>query len=97
MPAVGRIGDSFTCGDVVKDGSPDVFCNGIPVARLADGTFGHGCWPPTIIKEGSGTVFCNGLPVARIGDANVPHTCPPIPETHSGTISTGSPNVFSDS
>ena len=97
MPAVGRIGDSFSCGDIVAGGSPDVFDHGIPVARLSDPTTGHGCWPPTTIAEGSGTVFVNGIPLARAGDANVPHTCPPIPETHSGNIVGGSPDVFSDS
>ena len=93
MPAIARIGDPFSCGDTVASGSGSVFANGMPVARITDATTGHGCWPPTIIAGGSGSVFANYLPVSRVGDANVPHTCPPIPETHSGNISAGSPNV----
>ena len=96
MPYVARIGDPFSCGDTVASGSANVHANGIPLGRITDATVGHGCWPPTIIAAGSGTVFANGLPVARVGDANVPHTCPPIPETHSGTISAGSTNVKAD-
>lgn len=96
MPAVARIGDPFSCGDTVRAGSPNVYCNGIPVGRLTDATTGHGCWPATIIASGSGTVFANGIPLARVGDSNVPHTCPDIPETHSGSISSASPNVKAD-
>lgn len=93
MPSVGRIGDPFSCGDTVRNGSPNVHANGIPVGRLTDATTGHGCWPATIIAQGSGDVHANGIPLARVGDANVSHTCPDIPETHSGSISAGSPNV----
>lgn len=96
MPAVARIGDPMGRGDTVKSGSPNVYANGLPVARLTDGTTGHGCWPATILAEGSGTVFVNGLPVSRVGDSNVAHTCPDIPETHSEPITGGSPNVFAD-
>lgn len=96
MPAVARIGDPFGCGDTVKSGSANVYANGLPVARLTDGTMGHGCWVPTIIAAGSGTVFANGLPLSRVGDANIPHTCPSIPETHGSNISGGSPDVSAD-
>jgi len=94
MPAVARISDPFGCGDTIKSGSANVYANGIPVARLTDGTIGEGCWAPTIIASGSGSVFVNGLPLARVGDANVPHTCSSIPETHGSSISAGSPNVI---
>lgn len=96
MPAVARIGDSMGRGDVVRAGSPNVYANGIPVARLTDATTGHGCWPATILATGSGTVFANGIPISRIGDSNVAHTCPDIPETHSEAIVSGSPNVHAD-
>ena len=89
MPAVGRIGDPFSCGDTVKAGSPDVFCNGMPVARLADGTTGHPKAAPTTINAGSGSVFVNGMPLARVGDTLVPHGGGP----HSGAISAGSTDV----
>lgn len=95
MPAAARIGDSFSCGDIVKDGSPDVFCNGLPVGRLGDGTTGHNCGPPTTIEDGSGSVFANGMPLARAGDGLIPHgTCDDPP--HNGNIVGGSPDVFSD-
>jgi len=96
MPAVARIGESFDCGDIVKTASPNVFCNGIPVARKTDATTGHGCWSGTDIKSGSGTVFVNNLALARAGDPNTPHTCSSIPETHGGNIVGGSPDVQAD-
>lgn len=96
MPDVGRIGDPFSCGDTVKTGSANVFANGIPVARLTDGTIGDPCGaPPTTIAEGSGTVFVNGLPISRVGDALIPHPCPSS-SPHGGSISAGSPNVKAD-
>lgn len=96
MPAVARIADPFACGDTIVSGSANVYANGIPVARITDGTTGHGCWVPTIIAAGSGTVTANNIPLARVGDALVPHTCPSIPETHGSSISAGSPNVSAD-
>ena len=96
MSAIARIGDPMARGDTVRAGSPNVFANGIPVARLTDATTGHGCWPATILAQGSGTVTANGIPVSRVGDSNVAHTCPDIPETHSEAITAGSPNVTVD-
>lgn len=96
MPDVARIGDPFTCGDTVKTGSANVFANGIPVARITDGTIGDPCGAaPTTIAEGSGTVFVNGLPIARVDDSLVPHACPSS-SPHGGSISAGSPNVKAD-
>ncbi len=96
MPQIARIGDPFTCGDTVKSGSANVFVNGLPIARITDGTMGDPCGaPPTVIAGGSGTVFANGIPVSRIGDALVPHSCPSS-SPHGGTISGGSPNVSAD-
>lgn len=86
--------DSYTCGDIQKEASGDVFCNGLGVARMADATMGHTCWPPTFIVESSGNVFVNGRGMARIGDAHAGHTCPTIPETHGGDLSTGSDDTF---
>lgn len=97
MPAACRIGDPISCGDTEAQGSPDVFCNGIPWTRVGpDLTAGH-CFAPTPIASGSPTVFINNLPAARVGDPIVAHTCPPIPATHGGSVANGSPDVFADS
>ena len=96
MPAVARIGDPFSCGDMVAAGSGNVFVNGIPVTRAGDATVGHPCGPPTSNQSGSGTVFVNNIPVVRLGDPLTPHgTCSNPP--HGGNISAASPNVFADS
>lgn len=64
------------------------------VTRLGDICTGHGCWPPRANIEGSPNVFVNGIPVHRQGDAWGAHTCPPIPETHSSVLGSGSSTVF---
>ncbi len=64
------------------------------VVRLGDICTGHGCWPPRANVEASPNVYCNGIPVHRQGDAWAPHTCPIIPETHAGTLASGSATVF---
>ena len=94
MTACARLGDSFSCGDVIVEGSGNVFCNGLPVARVGDATSGHASWVPNAILEGSATVFCNGLPVARVGDSNVGHASPSPGDFHQSDIAVGSPNVI---
>lgn len=78
MPAVTRIGDadvSHCSGMVRAVGSPNVFCNGIPISRQGDVNTGHqlpGAPCPSHqapIAKGSGTVFINGRGCGRIGDA----------------------------
>jgi len=91
MPAVTRIGDadvSHCSGMTRAQGSPDVFCNNIPISRQGDNNTGH-LLPGAIcpghsapITTGSPTVFVNGVGCGRIGDA----TCTSVAE--------GSPNVF---
>lgn len=90
--AVARIGDPFTDGDVVAQGSGDVMINGIPAARLGDFTAGHSCYPAVPIVEGSGLVMVNGLPLVRVGDAHAVHCC--NNSCHAGDVSAGSPDVF---
>ena len=91
MPAVTRIGDadvSHCSGMTRAEGSPNVFCNSIPISRQGDNNTGHllpgvpcpGHSAP--ITTGSTTVFVNGVGCGRIGDA----TCTSVAE--------GSPNVF---
>lgn len=96
MPAVTRIGDSFStahaCDAVstIAQGSPTVFANGIAVSRLGDNSVSHeilvglACVPHVVpIAAGSATVYANGIKVARIGDA-----------IDAGAIVSGSPTVF---
>lgn len=87
MPAVCRVGDSHACGDTDTTGSPNVFCNGMPVHRLGDQ---HAHIATQI--EASPNVFVNGRGVARIGDDQSADEWfhPPNPQT------TGSPNVFAN-
>ena len=91
MPAVTRIGDadvSHCSGMTRAEGSPNVFCNNIPISRQGDNNTGHllpgapcpGYSAP--ITTGSITVFVNGVGCGRIGDA----TCTSVAE--------GSPDVF---
>ena len=94
MPAITRIGDPISCGDVMAQGSGNVFANGIPVSRLGvDSTAGHPCGPSTVMQTGSTSVFVNNIPVVRVGDDIVDHgTCDDPP--HDGVVTTGSPDVF---
>ena len=91
MPAVTRIGDadvSHCSGMTRAEGSPNVFCNSIPISRQGDDNTGHllpGAPCPghsAPITTGSTTVFVNGVGCGRIGDA----TCTSVAE--------GSPDVF---
>jgi uncharacterized Zn-binding protein involved in type VI secretion len=92
MPAVARQGDSGVAhcsGYTIAGGSPDVFINGRPAARVGDSSTVHlrpgsPCVPHTAsISQGSGTVNVNGRPLARVGDALAGCT----------TIAQGSPTV----
>jgi uncharacterized Zn-binding protein involved in type VI secretion len=93
MPAACRLGDTISCGDVMANGSPNVFVNGLPFTRVGpDNTAGH-CYNPTPLSVGSLTVNVNGSQAGRVGDPIVTHTCTPIPDSHGGTVAFGSPNV----
>ena len=54
---------------IVSEGSPMVFVNSLPVARLGDGVV-HDCphCGTGHITSASATVFANGIKIARIGD-----------------------------
>ena len=92
MPKCARIGDPFSCGDHIKCGSPNVFANHIPVARLHDCTTGHGCWNPNQLAEANGSVYANNILISHLGHKNVVHCCPP--PCHVGAVSEASPDVF---
>lgn len=94
MRPVSRMGDPglVHCSPyVIATGSPNVFINGLPAARVGDVSSVHlmpagdKCVPHVApIVTGSPTVFVNGLPMARVGD-------------YLGTctvIISGSPTVF---
>lgn len=94
MKACARLGDSTSCGDVIVEGSGNVFCNGVPVATIGVSTSGHASWIPNSIIEGSSTVFVNGKAVARVGDKHAGHASPSPGAYHQTEIAIGSPNVF---
>jgi uncharacterized Zn-binding protein involved in type VI secretion len=93
MPAVTRIGDAdvvHCSGPVRAVGSPDVFCNLIPVSRQGDINTVHllpgGPCPSHAmpIAIGSTTVFINKRGCGRIGDGIIDCT----------SVAAGSANVF---
>ena len=69
-------------GGPVVTGSPNVFINGKPVARLGD--FCACCGAVAKIATGHANVFVNGLPIATTDSLT----------SHGGRIVTGSPNVL---
>jgi uncharacterized Zn-binding protein involved in type VI secretion len=77
MPGVARVGDPFTDGDHVATGSPDVFINNIPAARIGDATTGHPGpdGEPNFIDlpPWNHEVYINGIMVATYGCRNIPH------------------------
>jgi len=81
MPNVARQTDTTSQGNTIIQGSPNVFVNELPIARLGDSVTSLS----VKIVAGSPTVFANNLPVARIGDP-----------TAIDNIITGSENVFSN-
>lgn len=94
MPAVTRIGDADVthCSTPYRaEGSPNVFCNGIPISRQDDLNTGHllpGSPCPSHqapIAVGSTSVFINGKGCGRVGDAISGCT----------SVAQGSSNVFS--
>lgn len=94
MPAVTRIGDADVthCSTPYRaEGSPNVFCNGIPISRQGDLNTGHllpGSPCPSHqapIAVGSTSVFINGKGCGRVGDAISGCT----------SVAQGSSNVFS--
>jgi uncharacterized Zn-binding protein involved in type VI secretion len=92
MPAVARRTDPgvpHCTGYTIATGSPDVFVNNLPVARVRDLSTPHllpGSPCPShvsAIQSGSSTVFVNGRAMARVGD----------PLTACTRIAAGSPDV----
>ncbi len=77
MPKAARLGDTgsghecFIPSNIIA-GSPNIFINNIPAARLGDALAPHGCSSciphSRNIAMGSQSVFMNGQPAARVGD-----------------------------
>ncbi len=73
MPGAARLLDPTAHPGVISTGSPTVFINKRPAARMTDK---HTCalpptagpHPPSTIVTGSSTVFINGLAAARQTD-----------------------------
>jgi uncharacterized Zn-binding protein involved in type VI secretion len=94
MPAAARLGDPLSChpANVIVAGSPSVFFNGIPVARIGDATPGHpGGVPGAMITGNPSNVYANGIPICIIGSIDSPHGSGP----HiAAVVTSGSPTVF---
>jgi uncharacterized Zn-binding protein involved in type VI secretion len=93
MPAAARKTDPGVvhCSSyTIAQGSPDVFINGLPAARVGDPSTTHlrpgsPCTSHvSTISQGSPDVFVNGIALARVGD----------PLSGCTTIAAGSPDVF---
>lgn len=100
IPAA-RLGDSFTDGDTIGEGSGNVFTNGIPSTYLTQKTLSHSCFPAVPIITGSGSTFINGNAAIRLSDLHAIH-CDTLckigknlgDDCHDGLVSSGSGNVF---
>lgn len=88
-----RLTDMHTCpmitvlvphvgGPISMPGSPNVFIQGLPAARVTDQCVCVG--PMDAIVQGSKGVFINGLPAARLGDSTA----------HGGVIVAGATKVL---
>ena len=96
MLAVSRVGDvcaPFVTVPIIVTGSPNVFVNGAPVARLLDFTADFKkivgkdikiFVSQLLVPPGAPTVFVNGKPIAKIGTLG----------TNGTVVVTGSLNVF---
>lgn len=85
MPGIARDAGEDSAGGPIIAGSPNVFANNKPVARVGDAVMSHGLSPHSgpVMAQGSGDVLTNNIPTCRQGD---PATC--------GCVSTGSGDVF---
>ena len=86
MPGIARDSGQDVAGGVIIEGSPNVFANNKPVARIGDKVQGHppgGVHAAPVMAEGSLNVITNFIPTCRAGDQA---TC--------GHPSTGSSDVF---
>lgn len=85
MPGIARDDGQDVAGGAIIQGSPNVFANNKPVARIGDDVAGHGPGRHggPVMATGSENVITNNIPTCRAGDIA---TC--------GHASTGSSDVF---
>lgn len=97
MPGVARAKkDYMTCSsaNIISAGSPNVFVNGKPVARIGDPTPGHPGGSPSSMATGNGNnVFANGKLICIKGSKNNPHGRSPHGPTPP-TVAVASTDVF---
>ncbi len=84
MPGIARNAGTDVAGGSIIKGSPNVFANNKPVARVGDNVSGHGKGPHRgpVMAAGSGNVLTNNIPTCRAGD---PATCG-HPASGSGNV-----------
>lgn len=87
MPGIARDAGKDVAGGAIISGSPNVFANNKPVARVGDSVAGHGKPPHAapVMASGSGNVLTNNIKTCRAGDVA---TC--------GHPASGSGNVFAN-
>lgn len=67
MGGVARVGDAISHGGQITSGSPDIFSDGVSVARIGDTANCDKHGTVTIVGS-SAEVFADGSGIARIGD-----------------------------
>ena len=76
MPGISRDAGQDAAGGAIIQGSPNVFANNKPVARIGDAVAGHGVGlhAAPVMATGSDNVITNNIPTCRAGDiANCGH------------------------
>lgn len=70
MPGIARDSGQDVAGGPIIEGSPNVFANNKPVARIGDKVQGHGVGvhAAPVMAEGSPNVITNFIPTCRAGD-----------------------------
>lgn len=88
--------DYMSCSpaNIISSGSPNVFVNGKPVARIGDPTPGHpGGSPSAMLTGNTSKVFANNIAVCVLGSKNTPHGSGPHGPTPPMVV-TASSDVF---
>jgi uncharacterized Zn-binding protein involved in type VI secretion len=91
---IATVGDTHTCpmvtgtvphiGGTIISGSPSIFVNNKPVARMGDKCICTGCGMICIIVQGDANVLVDGVPIAYAGCMT----------SHGGVITSGQPNAL---
>ena len=94
LKLIATVGDTHTCpmvtgtvphiGGTIISGSPSVFVNNKPVARMGDKCICTGCGMVCIIVQGDANVLVDGVPIAYVGCMT----------SHGGVITSGQANAL---